>query len=128
MRADPVKQFLSGATGDRRRLALIELYRGPLRQISLELKKQYLGLPLPLSEKHKATAEQNFRLHAEMAYGYKGIASNIEPAAAHRPCLQAGASARPERSLPSAGAAHRPHLPLSRPLGGQGRHCAVRRV
>ena len=73
------------AMEDRLRLALIELYRGPLRQISLELKKQYLGLPLPLSEKHKATAEQNFRLHAEMAYGYKRIASNVEAGTGLRP-------------------------------------------
>ncbi len=55
------------------RLQLLELFRYPVNQISLELTKQYIGLPLPLSEKHKAIAELNRQLQMEMAHGYKRI-------------------------------------------------------
>jgi cyclic-di-GMP-binding protein len=55
------------------RLQLLELFRHPVNQISLELTKQYIGLALPLSEKHKTIAEQNLQLQMEMANGYKRI-------------------------------------------------------
>lgn len=55
------------------RLELLELFRYPVNQISIELTKQYIGLPLPLSEKHKAIAEQNRQLQVELANGYKRI-------------------------------------------------------
>lgn len=66
------------------RLELLELYRYPIRQIAHELQKRYLGLPLPLSDKAKTTAEANRELHAEMAYGYKHLAltaGDVDPAA-----------------------------------------------
>lgn len=55
------------------RLQLLELFRYPVNQLSLELSRQYIGLPLPLSEKHKTIAEQNRQLQMEMANGYKRI-------------------------------------------------------
>jgi len=61
---------------DAQRLELLELFRRPVRQISLELTKQYIGLPLPLAEKHKSIAEQNRQFHLEMANGYKRLALN----------------------------------------------------
>jgi hypothetical protein len=64
------------AFDDAQRLALLELFRRPVRQISLELTKQYIGLPLPLAEKHKSIAEQNRQFHLEMANGYKRLALN----------------------------------------------------
>ena len=64
------------AFDDAQRLALLELFRQPVRQISLELTKQYIGLPLPLAEKHKSIAEQNRQFQLEMAHGYKRLALN----------------------------------------------------
>ncbi len=55
------------------RLQLLELFRYPVNQISFELTKQYIGLALPFSEKHKTIAEQNRQLQTEMAHGYKRI-------------------------------------------------------
>ncbi|MBI3779383.1 MAG: hypothetical protein HY274_10840 [Gammaproteobacteria bacterium] len=58
------------------RLQLLELFRYPLNGISIELAKQYIGQPLPLSEKHKTVAEQNRQLQLEMASGYKRLVLN----------------------------------------------------
>src|SRR3990172_11631733 len=59
---------------DALRLELREMFRYPVSQLSLEFTKQYIGLPLPLSEKHKSVAEQNRQFQMEMANGYKRIA------------------------------------------------------
>ncbi len=59
------------------RLQLLELFRYPVSQLALELTKQYTGLPLPLSEKHKSVAEQNRQFQMEMANGYKRIALSL---------------------------------------------------
>src|SRR3989344_5089738 len=59
------------------RLQLLELFRYPVSQLSLEFTKQYIGLPLPLSEKHKSVAEQNRQVQMEMANGYKRIALSM---------------------------------------------------
>lgn len=56
------------------RLELLELLRYPVGQLSMEFTRQYTGLPLPLSEKHKSLAEQNRQFQMEMANGYKRIA------------------------------------------------------
>jgi cyclic-di-GMP-binding protein len=53
------------------RVELLEMFRYTVRQLSIELEKQYLGLSLPLSEKHKNIAERNRQFHLEMAIGYK---------------------------------------------------------
>lgn len=53
------------------RLQLLELFRYTLGQLSRELQKQYVGLPLPLPDKNKTIAEQNRQIHIEMAFGYK---------------------------------------------------------
>ena len=47
------------------RVELLDLYRYPVHQLSLELEKQYLGLPLPLSDKYKSVAERN-RFYAQV--------------------------------------------------------------
>ncbi|MCR4300755.1 MAG: hypothetical protein NUV51_04020 [Sulfuricaulis sp.] len=62
---------------DKLRLQILELFRYPVNQLSLEFTKQYSGLPLPLSEKHKSIAEQNRQFHMEMANGYKRLAMNM---------------------------------------------------
>ena len=61
---------------DTLRLQLLELFRYPVNQISLELAKQYIGQPLPLSEKLKTIAELNRQLQMEMANGYKRLVLN----------------------------------------------------
>jgi hypothetical protein len=66
------------------RLEILELYRFTVRQLSLELQKQYLGLPLPLPEKFKAVAEQNRQFHLEMAIGYKRMVLDSRPPAKAR--------------------------------------------
>ncbi|MBI3545946.1 MAG: hypothetical protein HY081_05050 [Gammaproteobacteria bacterium] len=58
------------------RWQLLELFRQPIGQIILELTKQYIGLPLPLDEKHKAIAEQNRQFQMELAHGYKRLVLN----------------------------------------------------
>lgn len=55
------------------RLTLLELYRPAVRQITRELRKRYVGLPLPLPDKAKGAADAGRQLHAEMAYGYKHV-------------------------------------------------------
>jgi cyclic-di-GMP-binding protein len=55
------------------RLQLLELYRGPVRHVAMELQKQYVGSLLPLPEKNKKAAEQNREFQLELAYGYKYV-------------------------------------------------------
>lgn len=57
----------------RERLTLLELYRPTVRDLCAELLRQYVGLPLPLSDKHKSIAEQARQFQVEMAFGYKRI-------------------------------------------------------
>ena len=61
---------------DKLRWQLLELYRQPIKQISFELMKQYIGLPLPLTDKHRGIAELNRQFQMELAYGYKRILLN----------------------------------------------------
>ena len=65
------------------RLELLELLRYPVSQLSLEFTKQYTGLPLPLSEKHRSIAEQNRQFQLEMANGYKRIAMILSASPPH---------------------------------------------
>ncbi len=62
---------------DTLRLQLLELFRYPVNEISLELARQYVGQPLPLPEKHKTVAEHNRQLQQEMANGYKRLVLNL---------------------------------------------------
>jgi hypothetical protein len=55
------------------RLRLLEIYRQPVHDLSLELQKQYLGQALPLTDRQKIVAEQNRQFQVEMAFGYKRI-------------------------------------------------------
>lgn len=55
------------------RFALLELYRLPIQQISLELRKQFVGLPLPLPDRARRQAEQTLQFQRELAYGYKQV-------------------------------------------------------
>ncbi|OGI48062.1 MAG: hypothetical protein A3E57_01525 [Candidatus Muproteobacteria bacterium RIFCSPHIGHO2_12_FULL_60_33] len=68
---------------DALRLELLEMFRYPVSQLSLEFTKQYIGLPLPLSEKHKSVAEQNRQFQMEMANGYKRIALSMPSSSTH---------------------------------------------
>lgn len=61
------------AYDSRLRLQLLEFFRYPVQQLAVEFAKQYTGLPLPLSEKHKTVAEHNRQLQMEMANGYKRV-------------------------------------------------------
>ena len=51
------------------RLQLLELYRVPIKQITQELQRQYIGRPLPLHERNKLAAEQTRQLQVEITYG-----------------------------------------------------------
>ena len=73
------------AIEDRDRFKLLELYRYPISQLSRELRKQYIGQPMPLSEKYKTIAEQNRQFATELAYGYKRLVSHaLDDAAADK--------------------------------------------
>jgi len=61
---------------DKQRLRLLELLRKPVNSVCEELHKTYLGLPQPLPDKARQTANQVRLLLTEMAYGYKLIAFN----------------------------------------------------
>lgn len=61
---------------DKTRLKLLELYRRPVRAVCQELRRQYLGMALPLAENHKLIAERVRRFQVELAYGYKRIVAN----------------------------------------------------
>lgn len=74
---------------DRQRLRLLESMRVPVQHITRELRKTYIGLPLPLTDKGKQVSAQVKLLATEMAYGYKLIIfnstalANIEKADRH---------------------------------------------
>jgi hypothetical protein len=55
------------------RLALLELYRAPAALLAQELRKQYIGQPLPLTERQQAFARDAQQLQLEMAIGYKRV-------------------------------------------------------
>jgi hypothetical protein len=65
---------------DRVRFELLELYRRPVHNLGNELQKQYLGQPLPLTERQKVVAEQNRQFQIEMAFGYKRLVQNAASA------------------------------------------------
>jgi cyclic-di-GMP-binding protein len=58
------------------RLELLELYRKPVHDLSIELQKLYLGQPVPLTERQNAAAEQDRQFQIEMAFGYKRLVLN----------------------------------------------------
>jgi hypothetical protein len=72
---------------DHVRLELLELYRKPAHDLSVELQKLYFGQPLPLSDRQKIAAEQNRQFQIEMAFGYKRVVLNGArgPATGERP-------------------------------------------
>lgn len=59
------------------RLQILELFKSPVQHIAGELKKRYLGAPLPLSDINFKTAHLVRELHTEMAHGYKIIATSL---------------------------------------------------
>ena len=87
---------------DKLRAELLELFRIPVIQTSRELSKQYIGLPLPLSDKHKTIAEQHRQFQMEMANGYKRIVLNSAGKPEIQPKDQACAIQRSIRYLTGA--------------------------
>lgn len=80
---DTSQQLISQLTGlnrmaldDKLRFKLLELFRLPIKQVSQEFQKLYIGQPLPLQEKQRLATSQVRQLQTEMAYGYKLIAFN----------------------------------------------------
>ena len=59
------------------RLQILEFFRAPVQHVTTELKKHYLGVPLPLSEINLKAAHLSRELHMEMANGYKIIIDNL---------------------------------------------------
>lgn len=55
------------------RFEVAELYRYTTNQLTLELQKQYIGLPLPLPDKSKGIAEHARQMQLEMAFAYKWV-------------------------------------------------------
>lgn len=74
------------------RLELLELYRKPVHDLSIELQKLYLGQPVPLTERQNAIAEQDRQFQIEMAFGYKRL-------------VLSGTTGETANNLPAAGAA-----------------------
>ncbi|HEY8555044.1 MAG TPA: hypothetical protein VIL43_10955, partial [Burkholderiales bacterium] len=72
------------------RLELLELLRTPIHHVVTELRKQYVGLPLPLPEHHRRAAQQTMEFHRELAFGYKRLVLASPP----------GARATAEAALP----------------------------
>ena len=90
---------------DRVRFELLELYRRPVHNLANELQKQYLGQPLPLTDRQKVAAEQNRQFQIEMAFGYKRLVQNAASAPAtgeHSPEHMATAIQRAIRYLAEA--------------------------
>ena len=59
------------------RFQILEYFRTPVQYITTELKKHYLGAPLPLTEINLKAAHLTRELHMEMANGYKIIIDNL---------------------------------------------------
>lgn len=59
------------------RFEVTEHYRYTVNQITLELQKQYIGLPLPLPDKNKSVAEHARQLQLEMAFAYKWVVLDL---------------------------------------------------
>ncbi len=59
------------------RLQILEFFRAPVQHVTTELKKHYLGVPLPLTEINLKAAHLSRELHMEMANGYKIIIDNL---------------------------------------------------
>lgn len=59
------------------RLQILEFFRAPVQHVTTELKKHYLGAPLPLAGTHLQAAHLSRELHMEMASGYKIIIDNL---------------------------------------------------
>jgi len=70
---------------DKDRLVLLELYTDPVHMLSQEMQKSFIGLPLPLSDRNKMSAERNRQFAMEMAYGYKRIILNAFQAEKNKP-------------------------------------------
>ncbi len=59
------------------RFEVAELYRYTTNQLTLELQKQYIGLPLPLPDKSKGVAEHARQMQLEMAFAYKWVVLDL---------------------------------------------------
>lgn len=55
------------------RYKTLEIFRGPVEQITQVLKKHYISQNLPLSPKNQKIAELAIQLNSEMAIGYKSV-------------------------------------------------------
>ena len=59
------------------RLQILEFFRAPTQHVTTELKKHYLGVPLPLTAINLKAAHLSRELHIEMANGYKIIIDSL---------------------------------------------------
>ncbi len=59
------------------RCQILELFRTPVRQVTVALKKQYIGAAFPLSDQNLKDAHLARGLHSEMATGYKVALNNL---------------------------------------------------
>lgn len=59
------------------RLKIAELFQQPVEYVTTNLRKYYLDLPLPLSEKNRKIAALNRELQSELAISYQIITQNI---------------------------------------------------
>ncbi len=55
------------------RLRLMEVYRESVARVCTKLKDEYIGQPLPLSDRARTAAERARQFQIEMAYGYKRV-------------------------------------------------------
>ncbi len=85
--------------GETQRFKLLELYRAPVRHITRELQKNYLGLSLPLPERSRLIAQQARQIQIEMAYGYKRVTLDASRADLNRATEKAALAVPIQRAI-----------------------------
>lgn len=77
---------------DKIRLKLLEIYREPVARLCTELKSEYIGQALPLSDKGFTSAKRARDLQVEMGYGYKRLVLNAVGSFKDRPSTRSMSS------------------------------------
>ena len=77
---------------EKSRLRLMEVYRESVARVCTKLKDEFVGQPLPLSDRARAAAERTRQFQIEMAYGYKRVLVDTLSSNRVRPSSRAMAS------------------------------------
>jgi hypothetical protein len=77
---------------EKSRLRLMEVYRESVARVCTKLKDEFVGQPLPLSDRARTAAERTRQFQIEMAYGYKRVLVDTLSSNRVRPSSRAMAS------------------------------------